>query len=749
MRKLLLVFFWLIPYILFAQSPEGVIRGRVYDISSGTGLSGANIILKRNVGTVAGADGRFLLKTGPGSFNLIVQHIGFKPITRNITVTLNDTLMLDLGMEQEISEIDQVVVSASRIEQKISELSVSMSLIRPDQVARGHIGDAQELINKAPGIEVLDGQASIRGGSGFSYGAGSRVLALIDGLPVMSPDAGNVRWQFLPLDQISQVEIIKGASSVVYGSSALNGIINFRTADASVQPVTRAYVESGIYDNPPNPEWKWWSKPRSFSSASVSHLQRSGQTDIGLGAFLVTDAGYRRLNDEHLARGHLKLKHRSRSVEGLFYGVSVNGGITRKTDFILWENAQSGALKHSESTAIELHSNFLTVDPFVTLWRAERYRHELKARLQHSSNRFPDAEQNNSNPVNLYAEYQFWNRVSDFFTFIAGITENYSRINSRFYGDHTFFNLGSFAQLDIQPAERLRGVAGVRLEHNTLDGVSDKLVPLFRAGLNYQAKDYTFVRASYGQGYRYPSIAEKHAATTLGSVKIYPSPNIEAEKGWNSELGIKQGISTRYFQGQVDLALFYSQNSGMIEYIFGNYPDPADGNYGFGFRAFNTEASRVYGAELEYVINKTIGNVTNILSGGYVFMYPVEYNPNTGKNTGVMLKYRRKQAASLNLVSTYRKLDMGVSLYYKSRMLNIDDVFLNELTRETILPGFFDYWQEHNKGYFLADVQTGYSFRENYQVSLVVKNVTNTEYMGRPGDIQPHRNFSLRLSGSF
>lgn len=130
-------------------------------------------------------------------------------------------------------------------------------------------------------------------------------------------------------------------------------------------------------------------------------------------------------------------------------------------------------------------------------------------------------------------------------------------------------------------------------------------------------------------------------------------------------------------------------------------------------------------------------------------MYPVEYNPNTGKNTGVMLKYRRKQAASLNLVSTYRKLDMGVSLYYKSRMLNIDDVFLNELTRETILPGFFDYWQEHNKGYFLADVQTGYSFRENYQVSLVVKNVTNTEYMGRPGDIQPHRNFSLRLSGSF
>ncbi|MCK7529809.1 MAG: hypothetical protein MZV63_01490 [Marinilabiliales bacterium] len=58
-----------------------------------------------------------------------------------------------------------------------------------------HITDAQELITKTPGIEVLDGQASIRGGSGFSYGVGSRVLALIDGLPMMSADAGKYQME--------------------------------------------------------------------------------------------------------------------------------------------------------------------------------------------------------------------------------------------------------------------------------------------------------------------------------------------------------------------------------------------------------------------------------------------------------------------------------------------------------------------------------------------------------------------------
>jgi len=69
-----------------------------------------------------------------------------------------------------------------------------------------------------------------QGGSGYSYGAGSRVLVLVDDLPLLSPDAGDVKWDYLPVENISQVEIIKGASSVLYGSSALNGIINVRTA---------------------------------------------------------------------------------------------------------------------------------------------------------------------------------------------------------------------------------------------------------------------------------------------------------------------------------------------------------------------------------------------------------------------------------------------------------------------------------------------------------------------------------------
>jgi len=748
-RFLLLISILLVSLWQAEAAPDGIVRGRVFDLNSGTGLPGATIVVQRNSGTTTGEDGRFELQKLSGNITLTFQYIGYKPAIRNLVLSERDTIYLEIGLENVVAEIDQVVISASRNEQRIAELTISMSLIKSEILAKSHISDAQELINKTSGIEVLDGQASIRGGSGFSYGAGSRVLALVDGLPIMTADAGNIRWQFLPLDNISQIEIIKGASSVAYGSSALNGIINFRTADASIIPETKFYIETGIFDYPANKNWVWWNTPRVFSSGSVSHLQRLGNTDIGAGLFLTNDNGYRSLNDDQLGRVNFKLKHRSKNIEGLVFGANLNGGITQKTDFLLWKNALTGALKQNEETAIQLNSNFFNIDPFISFRKNDRFKHELRGRFSSSKNSFPDSGQNDSHAMNYYAEYQFWNKLSEIFALNAGLSENYSLVNSRFYGNHQAFNVGTYTQLDINPAERLKIVSGVRLEHNTLDGIADQLVPLFRAGINYKVLDYTFMRASFGQGYRFPSIAEKHATTTLGSIKIYPSPYVESEKGWNSEIGIKQGIANRFFKGQLDLAFFYSQYTNMIEYLFGIYPDPLDGSFGYGFKATNIEAARVYGFELEYTILKTIGKVNNTLNGGYVFMYPAEYNTYTQKNTGEMLKYRRKHSATFNLTSNYRKFDFGFSLFIKSKMLEIDEVFLAELTRESFLPGFYDYWNSHNTGYFLADVQMGYSLAKNYQLSFVVKNITNTEYMGRPGDIQPHRNFSIRWSGKF
>jgi outer membrane receptor protein involved in Fe transport len=163
-------------------------------------------------------------------------------------------------------------------------------------------------------------------------------MALIDGLPVMSADAGNIKWNFLPLENLSQIEIIKGASSVLYGSAALNGILNFRTADATSVPQSQFFAETGIFGKPKDRNWLWWDSPRIFNSVSFSHLRKAGKTDIGLGINLMNDNGYRKYNNEKLARVSLRLKHHNSKIEGLQYGVNLNAGITERTDFILWED---------------------------------------------------------------------------------------------------------------------------------------------------------------------------------------------------------------------------------------------------------------------------------------------------------------------------------------------------------------------------------------------------------------------------
>jgi outer membrane receptor protein involved in Fe transport len=741
----------LIAFLTFAFSAgifaQGTVQGRVFDKDNSKPLAGVYVIYGKDTGTLTDSTGSYLFRSDSSKLTITFRFIGFRPVTRQFTIHHGEARTLNIQLETDTKEIDQVVVSADRISQKQSELTVSVDVIKSDFLSGKHITDATELITKTTGIEVLDGQASIRGGSGFSYGVGSRVMALVDGLPLLSPDAGGIRWQYLPMENISQVEIINGASSVMYGSSALNGIINFRTSDAGNIPTTRFFAESGIYMKPKNDEWLWWDSPRIFSTLSFSHLRREGNTDLGVTFNLFKDNSYRKYNDEILGKFGFKIKHFDKKVSGLNYGVNLSSGLTAKTDFLLWEDADN-ALVQDTSSVSHLHGRFLAIDPFVSYGKSGLFKHDLRMRIQSSENEFPVKTKNNSRTFSLYSEYQLWLRLSEKINITGGASATWNKVTSNFFGDHTSVNLALFTQAEYRPVEKLKLIAGVRAEENMLDSERDKIVPVFRTGINWQAAEYTFIRASFGQGYRFPSIAEKYASTTLGSVKIFPNPYVGAESGWTSEAGIKQGLKTGRITGQADLSVFFSQSKQLIEYEFGWWEDPITGIYGFGFQASNLEQARIYGSEFELMLNRRFGELSATLTGGYTYIHPAG-NYNSGNNYDTWLKYRRKHSAQINLSAEWQKVVFNISFYARSKILNIDDVFLNPLTRELILPGFYNYWLDHNTGYFLMDLGMGYKISGMLSLSLTVKNVTNTEYMGRPADIQPTRNISLRLSGSF
>jgi outer membrane receptor protein involved in Fe transport len=742
---LLLVFAGVLPAVMTAQS---VVRGVVSDAGTRDPIPGVHIIWGSGQGSLSGSEGDFLVRPGTGDVSITFRYVGYRAERREFVLNEGDTVSLEIALVPDITTLNEIVVSAGRAEQRLSELTVSMTVIKPYIVNRSHIANAEELLNRTPGIEILDGQASVRGGSGYSYGAGSRVMALVDGLPALSADAGNIKWNTLPLENISRIEVIKGASSVLYGSSALNGIINFITREAADEPLTQVMVSSGIYDNPPRSDWKWWSTARMTSSASLSHSKLYGGTGVGLGLKLFTENGYRKLNDERYARVNLRLRHHDPRSESLAYGLNIGATMTSKSDFLLWEDADYGALKQNQATAMEFRGTSLNLDPFVSFERG-RSEHNLKARLMTNINRLPGNANNNSNSHSVYSEYQYSSGRRGVFSVVAGLMQQYIVIGSNFYGDHTGLNLAGYSQFEAEPLTWLRAVAGLRIEKYILDGDGEKPVPIVRAGLNATLAPATFLRASIGQGYRYPAVAEKFAYTTLGSIRILPNSEIKPESGWSSELGIKHGFSILSLSGQADLALFYSQNTDMIEFVFGYWYDTRAEMFTYGFQPTNIENSRVYGAEAELTLNLTSGRLNTLLTAGYTFMYPVEVNGVTGRSTGDYLKFRRKNSADISLSSSAGRFEAGINITIKSRILEIDDVFLNEFTREDILPGFYDYWLENNKGHFVLDLFSGYRFGKGYQASAGIKNLTNTEYMGRPGDIMPHRYYSIQLMRTF
>ncbi len=736
-------------FTLLSFSQKAVIGGEVFDANTKAPIPGVHVIYGRNLGTITTPEGLFLFEVSAGTFSLILQHLGYREYKESFIVADGDTLSIIIGLESSYSEIDEIVVSPSKSEQKISELTVSTLLIKPTQILENHILKPEEIINQTQGIEVMDGQASIRGGSGYAYGVGSRVLVLIDGYPTLAADAGNIKWGFLPLTNLSGIEVIKGASSVLYGSSALNGVINFRTREASTNPSTQFAFTTGIFDKPDNSNWTWWDSPRVFTNASFSYSQRYRNTGISVGGRFLFDNGYRHLNDDKLGSFNLKIKQHAAKIKGLTYGVHLNAGYQERIDFLLWEDADTGALRQNEATANRLKTSMLTVDPYISLNKGGMFKHDLRMRYQATRNRMPEAENNNSDANSIFTEYQFSYNIINNLSLIAGAAGTFSKIISPFHGNHSQMNLAGFTQIDYSPWGRLKLQGGMRFEYNQLDEESDELTPILRAGLNYQAARFTFLRASFGQGYRYPSIAEKFATTTLGSIRIFPNPDILPESGWSAEIGVKQGISFKEIIGQADLSLFYTHNIDLIEYVFGIYPDPETHEGAYGFRASNMEHSRVYGFEIETSLNRNFGLVSNGLRAGYTYLYPAEFDPITKQNTGEYLKYRRSHAINISTSTAIRKYELGVNFYYRSKTLNIDDVFLNSLTREELLPGFYDYWMQNNTGYFLLDCFFTWRLNQKYALSLGVKNITNTEYMGRPGDIRPQRSYSLQLRGKF
>jgi iron complex outermembrane receptor protein len=479
-----------------------------------------------------------------------------------------------------------------------------------------------------------------------------------------------------------------------------------------------------------------------------------------------------------------------------------NYQVQKTGSFLIWQSDSLGYTPsgYGDTTAgaSTVSYNFgqrLFLDPYAKFIDQHNNLHQLKTRLYWVSNEnLSNASQSNAATIS-YADYTFQRKFGEGSTLSAGATAIQNVVNSQLFGNHSSQNYAAYTQLEYHK-NKLDLSAGLRLEYFEMDqqkpdsqfllpgkdSISLPFYPVLRTGVHYALKPFTHLRASLGQGIRYPSVAERFTQTSVGALNIFPNPELQPEMGWAGEIGIKQGFKIGNWKAMLDAAFFVNQYSNMMEFSFIYYnpitqkpldplnPSAEDiqfltsGQYNVsdwvGFQAQNAEKARISGLDLSFNSSGQLGKVEVISLLGYTYMNPIslnnnpQYTANFSDTSTNMLKYRFKHLAKADIEANYQKFSFGASMRYNSFMRNIDRVFEDDLDPSLtstvyILPGLKAYRQLYNKGNLVFDARFAYMLKDQYRISFIVNNLFNAEVTSRPGDIQAPRNFILQLQAKF
>jgi len=778
--KIYLLLLFLLPISVFSQT----ISGKIVDSVSTQSIPFATIQHVTGSTVTTDENGMFQLFVNDLPATLIISSEDYVSDTVQVSSSAFQTFYLKLiNPDEQVQQLGPVVIAASRRRQSVEEIPISIDVISSDLVKNKGITDLEQAVDQAPGAYTMDGQVSIRGGSGFSYGAGSRVLILWNETPLLSGDAGDTKWNSIPIEQAQQIEVIKGATSVLYGSGALNGIVSLIEREPTTETQFSVKMQTGMYDNPKRETLKWWTKNPTIQQADVTFGKQFNRFGVNLGAAGYTSPGYRQGENEDRARFNGTVYWRPERIEKLKLSLGWNAQIQKTGNFIIWQSdtfayqPMGGAdTSLSTSTLTYNKGSRFSIDPSAKFFDKYGNKHHLKTRYYFVDNaNFSNTSQSSRSQV-YYGDYQFqrnWKPIKMVLT--TGTTFTRNSVDSYLYGDHFSFNAAVYGQLE-KKWNKVDVTAGVRAEYFEQDkrqGDSYYYVgkdstrlpvrPIFRTGVHYQLAKYTHLRASFGQGVRYPSVAERYTSTNVGSLIIFPNPNLQPETGWAAEFGIKQGIKIGNWKGFFDASVFMNTYNNMMEFTLGNYkPDsipssinPNDPGYilkWIGFRAENAESAQISGMEYSLSGAGSIGPIAIQTLIGYTYMNPITHNRDSAylstfsNDSSYLLKYRFRHLAKADVQLEYKGFSLGGSMRMNSFMVNIDKVFEEGILGQQILPGLQQYRLDHPGVTLVFDARLGYTYKEQYKVAFIVNNVANREYMSRPGDIQPPRTFFVQLS---
>ncbi len=716
MKIIILVIFLIFNSVsLLAQGYD--ISGTVND-SSGLPLLGVNVVLPgTKYGAATNYEGKFKIKNvKPGKYNIEFSSIGYKSKLISSQEIRNKSLEINITLQQTAVESQQVVITASKYSQKISDLPVSANVISSNELDKKDITDLRDAMRYVPGVNMVDDQISIRGSSGYSRGAGTRVLLEIDGIPYYTGDTGEIIWEIVPVSEIQRVEIIKGAASSLYGSSAIGGVVNIITKGISSKPVTYIKTSIGGYDKPYYSIWNWSKELRTFSGLTVSHSNRIGKFGFALSLTRLSDMSYKQSGFYTRYIGYFKgMYNFSPSSSLTFFANSLN---QNHGNFLYWKDSRNALVPPNADQGQKVISNRymfggiykqIINDKLFMNVRASYYR----------SDWWDQTTSFDSSLSNLFRlEVQANANLGKDLILVSGIEATTDKLKSNLFNNQTSFGYGIYSQADYKFNFPLSLSVGARYDYSKLSNQIGVNAFSPKAGLNYKLTNQIVLRSSFGTGFRAPTLAEAFTSTSASGITIKPNPNLKPETNWTFEFGMNYQF-TNYIN--FDAALFQNEFYDFIE----PNVDPKDGLVYFD----NVTRARIQG--FEFNTNYSFLNDKLKLSLNYTYLWARDLQQNSP------LKYRPRNMAYASLDYSFFNFDVGADYRYSSKVEEIDFELIN---LGVVKDG------DKRVDIKVLDLRAGYKLkilRVPAKIYLNVNNVFNYNYVELIGNLAPIRNYAL------
>jgi len=713
--RVLFFFPWLSAVLIFlpfarpsaAQSRTATLSGIVSD-PGGAVIPGAQIAATpipssgQPIRSASESDGRFSLTLRPGRYRVTISHDSFAWPSQEITLAAGETREVQARMTLEPLS-SKVVVTAQTVPLDADSSPAPVTILTHAEIDQRVATSLPDLLATQPGFSL--GRTGPEGGTASLFldgGNSNYTKVLVDGAPV-NPPGGLVDFSNFTLDNIDKIEVVHGAESALYGSDAMDGVIQIFTHRGTTRvPEFTAFADGGNFDTGHGGAEFSGLLGRFDYSSAVSDLETEGQGP---------NDGFR--NRTLSGNYGWRFSDTARLDFALRDSVS-DAGTPGPTSLQLPDLTDSIA-EHNFNASV--HADF-AMGPH---WRYDVIGTESYNRQFDYDPSFPSLFQYNRAGFSAQSTY-----LAHKFAFTGGYEYEVENGFLSFLGTHARRNnQAGFLDARWQPIARLTLNAGVRAEDNADFGT--RAVP--RAGASYAlrvaqgALGDTRLRATYGQG-----IVEPRFDQSFGTDPCFPgNPLLSPEESRTVHAGVEQKFASDRVRVTADY--FDSRFHNIISFISGSIT--ASCQFGTG-TFFNTNLARARGANLSGE-----ARVTRWLTASANYTYdatrtlsaptdPADLDPNYLPGSPLLRRPLNSGNAMLN--ASFRRMNWNLSGYFTGDRWDYD------------YPG-----QIINPGYARFDLGASYNVAHGFSFYGQMVNLTNKAYQDAYGFPALGREFRIGM----